>query len=298
VSLFPVANFIPVTYKGALYSRPVSLLSRGAVLTNTGQQVSPPHQSSIVNADIDWINTYPGQAVTLILQNSQIGGPLLDQILMVYVDNTLNPANVTIIWADTQQSVDIPAFAAGYFPVFTSQYTCNVYNGKSGQSVLASQSQTTIQFCNFAVPSGVVQDGYSTSAFFNNQQQEINSSVIIPISGSLNTPLLPAVQGTYYVLSSWDITASRLGSSSTVACNVLFSLFAPVSGAPLWQASVEVGQATTAPYIPFAIIANKTNEQAINPVGEALYFLVEVTGNSLAATGTASVNISYRAVLS
>jgi hypothetical protein len=294
MSLFPVFNFVPVTYKAQLYTMPVSLLSHGATYTNKNEQVGPPFKAQIVNADVDWINTYPGQAVTFVLQNSQNGGPLLDKITMVYLDNTQNPANATLIWLDTQQAINIPAFSAGYFPVFTSQYTCNLFNGTSGKGILATTAQTTVQFCNFAIPPGIIQEGASTTGFFNNQLQETTLPVHPILAANTNYIVVPAVVGTYYVVTSFDIT---VGGLVPAANGQLFQAYLlpfdinSVPGTVYWSAGIFVDTARPVPVFNWS----KPDEQIVFPVSNAVGF--QISAGTFPIGSTVNMNVSYRAVL-
>lgn len=220
--LFPVQNFVGKPYSGALQSIVVSLLSKGGVMTNDGQTVQQGSQSRIVNCQIDFLSTtYKGQAVVINLQSQQSAGPLLDKILMVYVDNELNSQNVTIAFPDTQQYIGVPAFTTGYYPVLTGQKLAVIYNGDTGKVPITSASQVSVIFCNFAIPGFLSQETLNVT--FENSGGPVvpvlgdtTSTVVVSTlsgAGIFSAEILPIiVDPNRYVVTSISINATNLFS--------------------------------------------------------------------------------------
>lgn len=152
---FPTYLYNAVPYKGSLFAVPVDLATTRAQSNNTGTVTLQGHQSKVVTAQFDWIHTYPGNAVVVNLQSLGTTQPL-DKLLMIYVDNTLCSFPLTVLFADTQFTATIPANSAGYYPVITGLPICTVYRASIATSDVKSQS--TILFCNFAVPANVSPD--------------------------------------------------------------------------------------------------------------------------------------------
>lgn len=174
--LFPVQNFVAKPYSGALPGINVALLSRGGMVTNDGQTVTPGKTSKIVNAVIDFLSTpYRGQAVLINLQSNANTTPI-SKILMIYVDNELNSQNVTVAFPDTQQYIGIPAFTTGYYPVMTGQLNCVVYNGTTGAVPITANSKVSVIFCDFAIPGFLSQETLNIT---------VNSSTgpVVPVVG-------------------------------------------------------------------------------------------------------------------
>jgi hypothetical protein len=160
--IFPVQNVVATPYAGSLQGINVSMLTQSGAVTNDGQTIQRNRQSKVVNATMDWRNTYPGQAVTINLQSQNTASPL-DKILMVYVDNELNSQDVTIGFPDTQQYIGVPAFTTGYYPVLTGMLICNIYNGTTGKLPVTAISQTSVLFCNFAMTGFLSQETLSVT---------------------------------------------------------------------------------------------------------------------------------------
>lgn len=212
------------------------MLSRGGVMTNDGQTVSPGHTSTIVNATMNWLINYKGQAVTINLQSQGTASPL-DKILMVYVDNELNSQDVTIAFPDTQQYIGVPAFTTGYYPVLTGGKICTVYNGTSGKLPITAQSITSVIFCNFAVPGFITQEtlditvnsssgpvvpviGDQTISYVMNSAFTANPATILP---TIVAPL-------QYVITGIEVNASNLfidGNPQTTTYILAILLSAP-----------------------------------------------------------------------
>lgn len=232
--LFPIQNFVAKPYKGSLQGVNVSLLSRGGVTTNDGQQIQPRVQSRCVSATIDFLSTpYTGQAVSINLQSSG-NTPQIGTILMVYVDNELNSQNVTIGFPDTQQFLGIPAFTTGYYPVLTGQLQCTVYNGTTGKVPVTAASQVEVIFCNFAIPGFLSQETLDIT---------VNSS---------NGPVVP-------VIGDQTIVAQLYGGGiSANPETILPTLTAPqqyvitgieINAQNLWTDGI-TPQGSTAPFTP------------------------------------------------
>jgi hypothetical protein len=226
--IFPVQNFIASAYAAPLISVPVSLLSRGGITTNDGQVLGAGHQSKSVQTVFDWINTYPGQAVTINLATQSQAAAPLDKIVMVYVDNELNSQNVTIYFPDTQQFLGVPAFTTGYYPVLTGMFVATVYNGLTGKVPVTSQSLTSILFCNFAVPGFLSQETLNVTF-------ESSTGSRVPVLGdttvagqySLLTSTAPLVflpaltLPLQYVITDITLTGAGLFTDSTTNGNFL-----------------------------------------------------------------------------
>jgi hypothetical protein len=205
VPFFPIQNFVAVQYKGPLNQQNVNLLTTPTQLvsgTNTaGFLTKQGHQSVVINTVMDWLNTYPGQAVSINVQSQGTIAPI-DQIVMLYIDNSRNPNNVTVGFTDSQQFLEAPAFTTGYYPVFTQNLFFNVYNGTTGKPPVTAQSMTAIIICNFAVPGFLSQDTLSIT---------FNSS---------NGPLVPTIGD--------RVTTNFLGSSTANPVTLLPSIALPM----------------------------------------------------------------------
>lgn len=250
--LFPVQNFVAKPYSGALQGINVALLSRGGVLTNDGQTISPAKTSKIVNATIDFLSTpYLGQAVSINLQSSANTTPL-QKILMIYVDNELNSQNVTVAFPDTQQYIGIPAFTTGYYPVLTGQFNCVVYNGTTGKVPVTANSKVSVIFCDFAIPGFLSQETLNITV--NSSTGPVvpvigdQTAVAVMYGGNLQVnpiTILPTVVApVQYVLTGIEINSQNLftdgvtnyfvsGVTTPPQYTLGIGLAAPVPGNPI-----------------------------------------------------------------
>jgi hypothetical protein len=225
--IFPIQNFVVTPYVGSLTGINVSLLTRSGAQNNTGQTISAGHQSKAITTTMDWINTYPGQGVSINLQSQNNASQILDVLLMVYVDNELNSQDVTIYFPDTQQFVGVPAFTTGYYPVITGGQICNVYNGTTGKVPITAQSITSVIFCNFAVPGFLSQETLNVT-FESSTGPRVPVIADTPLSGQYaiaGSPVLailaPLTLPEQYVLGSITLTGAGLFVDSTSPGNFM-----------------------------------------------------------------------------
>jgi hypothetical protein len=170
---------------------------------------------------MDWLNTYPGQAVSINLQSAGTATPL-NKILMLYIDNSRNPNSVTVGFADSQQYLEAPAFTTGYYPVFTNNLFFNVYNGTTGKAPVTAQSMTAIIICNFAVPGFLSLNTLNVT--FNSSSGSIVPTIgdtvtVVEVGSSTTNPLtiLPTLAlPRQYVVTAITVNASNLFVDPTV----------------------------------------------------------------------------------
>jgi hypothetical protein len=205
--VFPFENFAAVSFVGPMTAINVALVTvkpSVSAVANGGQQImSPGHQSKVVNLVFDFLNQYPGQACTVNLNSQNTQGPLLDQLIMVYVDNSLNSSDVTVYFPDTQFVLDAPALTVGYYPVLPNLQTFTVYNGTTGQKPVTSSTGPKVPVL-----------GDNTQTFL------YNFSV-----GPINAPItvLPTIElPEQYVITGIWITLSTLYNDSNGTSQFLF----------------------------------------------------------------------------
>jgi hypothetical protein len=225
VPFFPIQNFTLVQYQGTLTQQNVSLLTTASKLVGTttaGIVSQSGHQSAVVNTTMDWLNTYPGQAVTINLQSAGTTTPL-DKILMLYIDNSRNPNNVTVGFADSQQFLEAPAFTTGYYPVFTQNLFFNVYNGTTGKAPVTAESMTAIIACNFAVPGFLSQNTLNVT-FNSSSGPRVPTIGDTPIAGqyaiagsTVQQILNPLTLPLQYVITDITLTGAGLYVDNSIA---------------------------------------------------------------------------------
>jgi hypothetical protein len=223
-SIFPFSLFQAVSYQGSIQSFPVSRVRQSA---STGP-IRPDQDAQCVQTQMDFLNTYPGQAVNINLQSNTPAGSPLSQIAMVYVNNELNNQDLSIYFPDTQQLIGIPAFTSGYYPVMTGQLNAIVYNGTTGVKPVAQTSVCQIIFCNFMIP-GFLSE-FSVSVNFNS-----SSGLIIPSIGDtvvatnasiaggpeVSTILLPTIAlPEQYVVTGINVTLTQFYSDVPLPAGV------------------------------------------------------------------------------
>jgi hypothetical protein len=84
----------------------------------------------------------------------------ISQIAALYVDNSLNPSNVVVVFPDTNFAVTVPANSSGYYPVITNGVRFFTYN----QLVPTASDHTIIQILNFLPPALAVASGPAQGA--------------------------------------------------------------------------------------------------------------------------------------
>jgi hypothetical protein len=233
--VFPFENFAAVSFVGPMTAINVALVTvkpSVSAVANGGQQImSPGHQSKVVNLVFDFLNQYPGQACTVNLNSQNTQGPLLDQLIMVYVDNSLNSSDVTVYFPDTQFVLDAPALTVGYYPVLPNLQTFTVYNGTTGQKPVTAQSVVSILACNFAVPGFLSQDtlnvtfnsstGPKVPVLGDNTQTFLYNFSVGPINAPIT--VLPTIElPEQYVITGIWITLSTLYNDSNGTSQFLF----------------------------------------------------------------------------
>jgi hypothetical protein len=298
--LFPIQNFVAQPYAGSLQGINVSLLSRGGTMTNDGQTLSPGKTSRIVNVIIDFLSTqYKGQAVTINLQ-SGANSPPLSKILMVYVDNELNSQNVTIAFPDTQQYIGVPAFTTGYYPVLTGQLQAVIYNGSTGQVPITAQSQTSVIFCDFAIPGFLSQETLSVTFNGSNgpvvptigDQVKLGSLPIVMASGgTVSTVLLPAVAApAQYVITGITVRATGLFIDATgIPQYLTFSLIDTATGIVIRQMTFFLTYSLIGQAFQYQILSQETG---LNIPVQSLT-LSSTAANAVPSIGVISASITY-----
>jgi hypothetical protein len=249
VPFFPIQNFVSVAYQGQLIKQNVQLLTTGSTLigTNTAGFITQQgNQSAVINTVMDWLNTYPGQAVSINIQSAGTATQL-NKILMLYIDNSRNPNSVTVGFVDSQQYLEAPAFTTGYYPVFTNNLFFNVYNGTSGKPPITAQSMTAIIICNFAVPGFLAQNTLSIT--FNSSSGPIVPTIgdtvtLVGFSSTSANPLtiLPSLTlPEQYVLTAITINASNLFVDPTIpSTDIAFLLMDVVTGRTIRQYNISI----------------------------------------------------------
>ncbi len=209
--VFPIQKFVPITYIGSLNAVNVALLTGGGTWSNAGQQITQPHQSQVVNTTYNWLTDYGNNnAVTVNMQTSPNGAPLIDKLLMVYINNANNANDVTVYFQDSGMFITAPAGSAGYYPVMTNLFLCNVYNGYTGiGNGGQGGSETQIIFCNFAVPGFLSQSQQTVSGYV--LSPPLIATSIVSSAVILNGPRTIAIYGIgFYGLDIVSIAAGAV----------------------------------------------------------------------------------------
>ena len=99
-----LSNFISVPYRGGYVAQSIPF---GRVIGEHRRQ-----QSKVITVTLDWYNIYTNNAVNLNFQASS-AQTTLEEICMVYVDNTQNYQSVCVFFGDTQYCINVPANTSG-----------------------------------------------------------------------------------------------------------------------------------------------------------------------------------------
>lgn len=76
----------------------------------------PSEGKSFIPVELDW----DGVTATFQINVQGVGTKPFSQIVMLDVDNTQSAADVTFYFPDSTDTLDVPAYSAGLFPVFTN----------------------------------------------------------------------------------------------------------------------------------------------------------------------------------
>jgi hypothetical protein len=292
--IFPFSLFMAVPYQGSVQSFPVARVQQSAATGPT----RPDQAQQIVQTQMDFLNTYPGQAVNINLQSNTPAGSPLSQIAMVYVNNELNNQDLSIYFSDTQQLIGIPAFTSGYYPVMTGQLSATVYNGTTGKVPVASTSMCQIIFCNFFIP-GFLSE-FSVSVNVNSSSGPIIPSIgdqfsneTLLLTGSAdptNVTILPTVTlPQRYVITSINVTLASLYADNTTNMGELaVALADPTTGAELRFWLVNVSN-DLSDYDQFTL----DNETELNIPCQGLIGQTRFAVTNTAPNGTILFNITF-----
>ena len=92
----------------------------------------------------------PANPVQTVNLQSLAGGAALGSIVTVYIDNSDGPIPVSLVMADTGQTIDVPAYTQGYYAALTNGLVFNATAPLIG--VFANPISFRVQCLNFAVP--------------------------------------------------------------------------------------------------------------------------------------------------
>ena len=179
------------------------------------------HQSKIVQATLKW--DYGGQSGYSLDMNATTT-PLLDKMVMMYVDNSRNlTSSVYFVFPDTNYYFFVEPGASGYFPIFSNGSLCWAYSVFT-QSHTVTTFETNIYICNFLLPA------YRDSLNFNPIpaggyfRSNIVTSTTILATGTSNFPL-----GNDNAIVNFRVTLSNCQSSSAARSRVKLQFGTPTT---------------------------------------------------------------------
>jgi hypothetical protein len=223
--------------------------------------VKPAEGDRFVAAEIDWGTYPPGQGVQFQLSgNSPVA---LSQIVALSVDNARCGSDIQFVFADSGFILQVPAHAAGVYPVFTNGLMFYAIATHAGGSDV-----TNLNVHNSMPPPVPVQ--------LSSQQQHASSAAIPLVNG--NTQVIPvAISGT---LTGIQVIADQVAGATAESFNVTLI---DGSGAVLW-------------FNNFRVPANADGSVPIVIAPIALRFFNGVIANIAFSTvtgGFLSVNLYY-----
>ena len=160
----------------AIFAAPQATPYQGSLypygITSAAQ--APPEGAMAVSASFAWPTDGPAIAVGLNLP-----GSTFSQICGLYVNNSGCSQPVSFWFADSQYLLTVPAYAIGWYPVYTRllQFTAFCENSEAGD-------QTFIQIYNSLVQSP------ATASIFNRGQSASNDALAFGAQGVLQSAVL------------------------------------------------------------------------------------------------------------
>jgi hypothetical protein len=150
-------------YAGSLYPYGIANASQ-----------APPEGPMAISASFAWTTDGPS-----ILVNAAQPGSVFSQICGLYVNNAACSQPVNFFFQDTQYQLTVPAYAIGWYPVYTRllQFTAYCPNAQSGD-------QTFIQIYNSLIQSP------ATGSVFNRGQSASFETLAFGAAGTLVTDTL------------------------------------------------------------------------------------------------------------
>ena len=237
-----LSNFISVPYRGGYVAQSIPF---GRVIGEHRRQ-----QSKVITVTLDWYNIYTNNAVNLNFQASS-AQTTLEEICMVYVDNTQNYQSVCVFFGDTQYCINVPANTSGYYPVFSANKFCTVYNTLVN-TPSTTAANTTVLFCNFEIPgfSSILQpqpavpvNAPATVLYASTPMMDINhTAVALTANGNYAVTSLNAILVTeqsqsvgypisahpwagYFscgnIFAAWSINVLACSAATTLGVNIL-----------------------------------------------------------------------------
>jgi hypothetical protein len=245
------------------------------VSLSSKQGNQPPETNRYIPCSIQWGNgPYggatlndggPNNCVNVFPQN--LSPQAFSQIIALNVDNTKCGADVVFTFPDTYQTLTVPAYEEGVFPVFTGslQFYVQAINGYQSD-------QTNFSILNFLPPPVAVgRSSLSTKA--------VSAQINLAVNGS--TTILPA--SFYGTVKSFNVFAS-FGSAGSAGCN--FNLTDGGGGhIGQWQFNLP---AAGGDFIGVLADISDIDFRVYNGLSGV------VTGFTGSIIGAASVNIFYR----
>lgn len=224
----------------------------------------PVEGDRIIGCEIDW--TAPGTGAGLCVQVSVSAfSPVeFSRIAAIAVDNGRNGSGVEFLFPDTGQTLSVPPYGQGTFPVYTNAKTFYVLSPQAGAGDV-----TTFGICNSVPPPVAIEAAEITS-----------QAVVAGISTSVaaSTVLIPAgITGT---LTGFSITVGYQAGAGVQTAGLYLR---DGSGNNLWAGNPNVG-------------ANAVGNVVYSLSGLDLRFynglnLIVAAGTNL--TGSAAASIYY-----
>jgi hypothetical protein len=183
-----VLTIPPATpYAGTLYPSGIA---------NAAQ--APPEGPKAISASFAWPADGPS-----ILVNAAQPGSVFSQICGLYVNNAACSQPVNFFFQDTQYQLTVPAYAIGWYPVYTRllQFTAYCPNAQSGD-------ETFVQIYNSLIQSP------ATGSVFNRGQ---SASLDTLAFGATNTLVSYTLFNGPCIVNNICAGVSSVGASSTAA---------------------------------------------------------------------------------
>jgi len=183
--------------------------------------VDPLEGSKVANFNIKWALTNPfGTYNVNLLQQYQTGQFVTVQA--IYVDNSTCPYQVKILNQQTGQTIYIPAFTVGMYPILTSNnpsFICTLlYVNDQQAATYLSAVTTRLYFLNSKQDSYIAPTPIYGNAFFN-----YSSYFTVDVGNDAYQQILPAPGGAnlHYLINSVSIF---LESTSSTAQNIVVAI--------------------------------------------------------------------------
>ena len=150
---------------------------------------------------------------------------------MVYVDNTQNYQSVCVFFGDTQYCINVPANTSGYYPVFSANKFCTVYNTLVN-TPSTTAANTTVLFCNFEIPgfSSILQpqpavpvNAPATVLYASTPMMD--AILVTEQSQSVGYPISAQPWAGYFscgnIFAAWSINVLACSAATTLGVNIL-----------------------------------------------------------------------------